>query len=102
LRLRIDSESDLFCLAANLFGNDHLIRFDRSDRTLGEMRRRLGCFRLGTGGWVRVRFGVLLSTGNRRAQGHSECADQSESLKLRVHYGSLIVTTVPSIKPTAD
>src|SRR6185503_10195686 len=31
LRLRVKPESHLFRLAANLPGNDHLIRFDRSD-----------------------------------------------------------------------
>src|SRR6516162_2190910 len=47
LRFRIDCESDLLRLAANLLGNDQLIRIDRSDRTLGEMCSGLGCFRLG-------------------------------------------------------
>jgi hypothetical protein len=82
LRLKVDRERYWLCLAANLFGDDHLVRFDRSDRALGEMGRRLGCFRLGRGGWVWIPFGAFLTCRNHRAQ-HKSCGtDQSESLEF--------------------
>ena len=43
------------------FGDDHLTRADRSDRTLGEMCCWSECFRLGSGGWVGFRFAVVLA-----------------------------------------
>ena len=89
LRFRIDCESDLLRLAANLLGNDQLIRIDRSDRTLGEMRRRLGCFRLGIGGRDRIRFRVL-PAWSRSKKRHTQCGKQSESLKLKSHLNSFV------------
>src|SRR5438132_7358053 len=52
LGLRVQGEPLLFCLAANFLRNDNCVRVDRSDRSLGAMRRRLGYFRLGVGGRV--------------------------------------------------
>src|SRR5690242_8845370 len=59
LSLGVDGELRLFGLAANFLADDDFVRVDRSDRSLGEMRRRLGCFRLGIGGRVRIDFRML-------------------------------------------
>src|SRR5689334_14260565 len=48
LGLRIQRELFLLGLATNFLRNDESVRVDRSDRALGEMRRRLGYFRLGS------------------------------------------------------
>src|SRR2546427_200916 len=52
LCLRVQREALLLRLTANFFADHQLVRVDRSDRTLGEMRCGLDCFRLGNGGRV--------------------------------------------------
>jgi hypothetical protein len=80
--LRVDRESHALFFAANLLDDDHLIRADRSDRTLGEMCCRLECFRLGSGGRVGFRFAAVLAAKDGGAKGESQDSDQSESVNL--------------------
>src|SRR5215831_2600284 len=65
-RFRSQSERHLGRLAASRLRNDQLVCRDRSDRTLGEMRCWLGCFRLGKGGRVARRFPSFLLSEHRR------------------------------------
>ena len=80
--LRIHRESHALFFAANLLDDDHLIRADRSDRTLGEMCCWLECFRLGSGGRVGFRFAAVLAAQDCGAKGESQDSDQSESVNL--------------------
>src|SRR3989442_15997306 len=65
LCLRVQREALLLRLTANFFGDRQLVRVDRSDRTLGEMRCGLDCFRLGHGGRVWIRLRVLRAESHR-------------------------------------
>src|SRR2546427_11493325 len=50
LCLRGQTEGLLLRLTGNFFWDHQLVCVDRSDRTLGEKRCGVGCFRLGNGG----------------------------------------------------
>src|SRR5437763_996758 len=89
LCLRVQRKARLLLLAANFPGNHQSVRINRSDRTLGEMRRRMGCFRLGIGGRVRIRFGVLAGKSSSKER-QAQTGNQNESLKIESHSDSLV------------